>query len=36
MNHHHRKILHTLFTHPINTNISLKEVESVLGELGRR
>jgi len=34
MNHHHRKILHTLFAHPINANISLKDVESVFGELG--
>lgn len=34
MNHHHRKILHTLFAHPINNNISLKDVESVFGELG--
>ena len=34
MNHHHRKILHTPFAHPINTNISLKDVESVFGELG--
>ena len=34
MNHHHRKILHTLFAHPINNNISPKEVGSVFGELG--
>lgn len=34
MNHHHRKILHSLFTHPINGNISLKDVESVFKELG--
>lgn len=34
MNHHHRKILHTLFAHPINANIAMKDVESVLGELG--
>jgi len=34
MNHHHRKILHSLFAHPISGNISLKEVESVLRELG--
>lgn len=34
MNHHHRKILHALFAHPINANISLKDVESVFGELG--
>lgn len=34
MNHHHRKILHKIFAHPINANISMKEVESVLRELG--
>lgn len=34
MNHYHRKILHTIFAHPINTNISLKDVESVFGEMG--
>lgn len=34
MNHHHRKILHTLFAHPINMNLSMKDVESVLRELG--
>ena len=34
MNHHHRKILHTLFAHPINANIAMKDVESVLRELG--
>ena len=31
MNHHHRKILHTLFAHPINNNISPKDVESIFG-----
>ena len=34
MKHHHRKILHTLFAHPINNNISPKDVESIFGELG--
>ena len=34
MNHHHRKILHSLFAHPISANISFKDVESVLKELG--
>lgn len=34
MNHHHRKVLHTLFAHPLNANISMKDVESVLRELG--
>jgi hypothetical protein len=34
MNHHHRKVLHSLFAHPINANIGMREVESVLKELG--
>ncbi|MHA1536638.1 MAG: hypothetical protein ACTSUD_03710 [Alphaproteobacteria bacterium] len=34
MNHHHRKILHSLFAHPINANVAMKDVESVLRELG--
>lgn len=34
MNHRHRKVLHTIFAHPINTNIHFKDVEAVLRELG--
>jgi hypothetical protein len=34
MNHHHRKILHSLFDHPISANIAFKDVEHVLIELG--
>jgi len=34
MNHHHRKILHQIFQHPVNANLSFRDVESVLGELG--
>jgi hypothetical protein len=34
MNHHHRKILHSLFDHPISANISFKDVERVLTGLG--
>ena len=34
MNHSHRKVLHSLFAHPIPTNLHLAEVESVLRELG--
>ena len=34
MNHHHRKILHSLFEHPISANIAFKDVEHVLTELG--
>jgi hypothetical protein len=34
VNHHQRKTLHALFAHPVSTNISLKEVESMLAHLG--
>lgn len=34
MNHRHRKVLHALFAHPIPANVSMKDVEAVLGELG--
>jgi hypothetical protein len=34
MNHRHRKVLHSLFAHPISANISLRDVESVFKELG--
>jgi len=34
MNHHHRKVLHKLFAHPISANIAMKDVESVLREMG--
>ena len=36
MNHRHRKVLHALFAHPISANISFKDVESLLSELGGR
>ncbi len=34
MNHRHRKVLHSLFEHPTNGNISAKDVQAVLRELG--
>lgn len=34
MNHRHRKVLHAMFAHPLPTNIAMKDVEAVLGELG--
>jgi hypothetical protein len=34
MNHRHRKVLHALFAHPINTNLDFKSVVHVLEELG--
>lgn len=34
MNHHHRKVLHALFDHPMSGNIQFRQVESVLQELG--
>ena len=34
MNHKHRKILHSLFSHPLPSNIHLHDVESVFKEMG--
>ncbi len=34
MNHKHRKVLHALFAHPTSANLSVRDVESVLKELG--
>lgn len=34
MNHHHKKVLESLFAHPISTNVNFKDVEHVLVELG--
>ncbi len=34
MNHHHRKILHAIFAHPVNANLDFKDVASVLAGLG--
>jgi hypothetical protein len=34
MNHHHRKVLHALFAHPISANTDFKQVIHVLEELG--
>lgn len=34
MNHKQRKILHSLFSHPLPSNIHLHEVESVFKEMG--
>jgi len=34
MNHHHRKVLHAIFAHPINANIDMKELERTLAALG--
>jgi hypothetical protein len=34
MNHHHRKVLHSLFAHPISANIDPKPVHALLEELG--
>lgn len=34
MNHHHRKVLHALFAHPVSANIDPKHVRAVLEELG--
>ncbi len=34
MNHRHRKVLHSLFAHPVSANIDFKEVVHVLEALG--
>ncbi len=34
MNHRHRKILHAIFAHPFNANLSFRDIEHVLVELG--
>jgi hypothetical protein len=34
MNHHHRKVLHALFAHPVSANIDPKHVVAVFEELG--
>jgi len=36
MNHRHRKILHSLFAHPISANISFTDVMHTLEELGAK
>jgi hypothetical protein len=34
VNHHHRKILHSFFAHPVSTNIDFKDVGHVMTALG--
>ena len=34
MNHHHRKILHAFFAHPVSANIEFRDVEHVMVMLG--
>ncbi|MEQ1650084.1 MAG: hypothetical protein ABL898_16005 [Hyphomicrobiaceae bacterium] len=34
MNHRHRKILHSLFAHPVSANIAFNDVVHTLEELG--
>ena len=34
MNHHHRKILHAIFAHPVQSNLDAKDVTHVLAGLG--
>ena len=34
MNHRHRKILQAIFAHPVSGNISIRDVEHTLVELG--
>ena len=34
MNHHQRKVLQAIFAHPVNANLDMKDVTSVLTGLG--
>lgn len=34
MNHKHRKILHSIFAHPIAANLSMREVQNIFKDLG--
>ena len=34
MNHHQRKVLHAIFAHPLNANLEIKDIVSVLNALG--
>jgi len=34
MNHHHRKVLHALFSHPVSSNIDPKQVHAALADIG--
>jgi hypothetical protein len=34
MNHRHRKVLHSLFAHPVSANVDPKHVAAVFADLG--
>jgi hypothetical protein len=34
VNHHQRKVLHAIFAHPLNANLEMKDIVSVLNALG--
>ena len=34
MNHHHRKVLHALFSHPVSANLDPKHVHAALEQIG--
>jgi hypothetical protein len=34
MNHRHRKVLHSLFAHPVSSNIHFNDVEHALKDMG--
>ena len=34
MNHHHRKVLHAIFQHPVSANLDPKQVYVALEEVG--
>ncbi len=34
MSHHHKKVLESIFAHPISSNIDFKDMESALSSVG--
>jgi hypothetical protein len=34
VNHHQHKVLHAIFAHPLNTNLEMKDLVTVLNGLG--
>jgi hypothetical protein len=36
VNHHQRKVLHAIFTHPLNANLEMKDIVNVLNGLGAK
>jgi hypothetical protein len=34
MNHHHRKLLHAIFAHPVSANLDPRQIHAALAEAG--